>query len=62
MVEKATFVDTIQDATRQNWRRPKLRELKTTTEEKPRLSHWPPPRRREFRLALLKPWKFSDAP
>jgi hypothetical protein len=62
MVDKATFVDTIQDATRQHWRRSKLRTVKAANEEKPRLGHWPPPRRREFRLELLKPWKFRDAP
>lgn len=62
MAEKSTFVDTIQDATRQYWRRQKVLVRKPAAEEKPRLGRWPPPSRREFRLALLKPWKFRDAP
>jgi hypothetical protein len=60
MAEKSTFVDMIQEATRQRWRRPITRAAKPATEEKARMSHWPPPRRREWRLALLKPWKFRE--
>jgi hypothetical protein len=62
MAGKATFVDTIQDATRQYWRRPKLLAGKPAAEDKPRVGRGPPPRRREFRLEILKPWKFRDSP
>ena len=59
--EKSTFVDTIQDATRQRWRRGKLRELKPALEEdKPRVGRWPPPRQAQWRFELLKPWKIKD--
>jgi hypothetical protein len=60
MAEKSTFVDMIQEATRQRWRRPIARAAKPATEEKARLGRWPPPLRREWRLTLLKPWKFRD--
>jgi hypothetical protein len=60
MAEKSTFVDMIQEATRQRWRRPVARAAKPVAEEKPRLGRWPPPLRKEFRLALLKPWKFRE--
>lgn len=59
MAEKPTLVDAIQEATRQYWRRPKSRELKPEAEQ-PRLGRWPPPRRKEWRLDLMKPWKSTD--
>ena len=43
MADKAEFVDTISDATRQRWRRPEKRITEpTVVEERSRLSHWPP--------------------
>lgn len=61
MTEKSTFVDMIQEATRQRYRRERLRELKPATEvERPRVGRWPPPRRQQWRLALLKPWKVDE--
>jgi hypothetical protein len=60
MAEKSTFVDMIQEATRQRWRRSTARVAKPAIEEKARMSRWPPPRRVEWRLALLKPWKFRE--
>jgi hypothetical protein len=60
MAGKSTFVDMIQEATRQRWRRPIARAARPVAEEKPRLGRWPPPRRKEWRLAMLKPWKFRD--
>lgn len=60
MAEKSTFVDTIQEATRQRWRRARLRALKPAADEKPRLGRWPPPRQAEWRLGLLKPWKVKE--
>lgn len=60
MAEKSTFVDTIQEATRQRWRRARLRALKTPVEDKPRLGRWPPPRQAAWRLELLKPWKIKE--
>jgi hypothetical protein len=57
VAEKPTFVDTISEATRQNRRRwtPRMAE-EPVEEDKPGLSHWPPPRQSQFRTALLKPW------
>jgi hypothetical protein len=61
MDEKSTFVDMIQEATRQRYRRTRMREQKPTIEaEKPRVGRWPPPRQKQWRLALLKPWKSDD--
>jgi hypothetical protein len=62
VAEKAsTFVDMIQEATRQRYRRARVRELASApTEERPRAGRWPPPRQREWRLELLKPWKFRE--
>lgn len=61
MAEKATFVDMIQEATRQRYRRTRTREQAPAVDtEKPRVSHWPPPRRKEWRLEMLKPWKFRE--
>jgi hypothetical protein len=57
MTEKSTFVDTIQEATRQRWRRARLLALKPAREEKPRVGRWPPPRLAKWRFELLKPWK-----
>ena len=58
--KKSTFVDTIQEATRQRWRLPIVRTLKSAAVDKPRLSRWPPPRQAAWRLDLLKPWKNDD--
>lgn len=60
MAEKSTSVDTIQEATRQRWRRARLRALKAAVEDKPRLGRWPPPRQAAWRLELLKPWKIKE--
>jgi hypothetical protein len=60
MAEKSTFVDMIQEATRQRWRRPITRAAKPADDEKPRLSRWPPPRQAAWRFALLKPWKVRE--
>jgi hypothetical protein len=60
MAEKSTFVDMIQEATRQRWRRVSARALKPSIEDKPRLGRWPPPRQAEWRLELLRPWKVKD--
>jgi hypothetical protein len=60
MAEKSTFVDTIQEATRQRWRRTVARATKPVAEEKPRLGRWPPPRHAAWRFALLKPWKVRE--
>lgn len=60
MAEKRTFVDTIQEATRQRWRRPVTRVAKPDDEQKPRLSRWPPPRQAAWRLELLRPWKVKE--
>lgn len=59
MAEKSTFVDVIQDRTRQFWRRPLTPPTKPM-EEKPRVGRWPPPLRAAWRLELLKPWKVKD--
>ena len=55
--KKSTFVDTIQEATRQRWRLPITRALKPAAADKPRLGRWPPPRQAAWRFELLKPWK-----
>jgi hypothetical protein len=60
MAEKSTFIDTIQEATAQRWRRARLRALKPVIEDKPRLSRWPPPRQAAWRLELLKPWRVKE--
>lgn len=61
MAEKATFVDMIQEATRQRYHRMRTREQAPVVDaEKPRVSRWPPPRRKEWRLEMLKPWKFRE--
>jgi hypothetical protein len=60
MTEKTTFVDVIQDRTRQFWRRPLTRPTKGADEDKPRVGRWPPPLRAAWRLELLKPWKDKD--
>jgi hypothetical protein len=67
MADKSNFVDLVEAATRQRWRRQRLvtyawkpveaRSLKQ--ENRPRVSNWPPPRLAEWRLALLRPWKDS---
>lgn len=61
MADKSTFVDMIQEATRQRWRRNRLttNALKPA-DEKPRVGRWPPPRQAAWRLELLKPWKIED--
>ena len=56
VAEKPTFVDTIREATRQRRRWTARYEEPSEAEDKPRLSHWPPPRQSQWRLALLKPW------
>jgi hypothetical protein len=59
--EKSNFVDTIQEATRQRWRRARLRALKPSPlEDKPRVGRWPPPRQAKWRLELLRPWKLEE--
>jgi hypothetical protein len=58
--EKSTFVDMIQEATRQRWRRARLRTSAPAPEDKPRVGRWPPPRQAAWRLALLKPWKLEE--
>jgi hypothetical protein len=61
MTEKSTFVDMIQEATRQRHRRARLRELRPVTDEdQPRVGRWPPPRQKQWRLALLRPWKLEE--
>jgi hypothetical protein len=60
MAEKSTHVDMIQEATRQRYRRRVTRTATPVAEEKPRLGRWPPPLRKEWRLTLLKPWKFRE--
>ena len=60
MAEKSTFVDMIQEATRQRRRRFEARPAKPSMEDRPRVSRWPPPRQAEWRLELLKPWKVKD--
>jgi hypothetical protein len=61
MAEKSTFVDMIQEATRQRYHWARQRDLKPTVEEdKPRVGRWPPPRQRQWRLSLLKPWKAEE--
>lgn len=60
MAEKSTSVDTIQEATRQRWRKARLRTLTPVREDKPRLSRWPPPRQAEWRLELLRPWRVKE--
>jgi hypothetical protein len=60
MADKAEFVDTISDATRQRWRRPEKRVSEpTVVEERSRLSHWPPSSIVEWRLENLTPWKMK---
>jgi hypothetical protein len=60
MADKAEFVDTISDATRQRWRRPEKRLSEpTVVEERSRLSHWPPSSILEWRLENLTPWKMK---
>jgi hypothetical protein len=59
MAEKSSFVDVIQDRTRQFWRR-QLTAPSKPAEEKPRVGRWPPPLRAAWRLELLKPWKVKD--
>ncbi len=60
MAEKSTFVDMIQEATRQNRRRFDARAPKPSVGERPRLGRWPPPRLAAWRLEMLKPWKAKD--
>lgn len=60
MAEKSTFVDMIQEATRQRYRRVRERDLKPVDKEQPKVSRWPPPRQKQWRLSLLKPWKFDE--
>ncbi|ETR77658.1 hypothetical protein X566_08405 [Afipia sp. P52-10] len=55
MAEKPTLIDTIREATRQR-RRWTVPAAPVETDDKPRLSHWPPPRQSQWRLDLLKPW------
>ena len=59
--KSSDFVDTIQQATRQRWRRARERALKPiVVEEKPRVGRWPPPRQAKWRLELLRPWKLEE--
>jgi hypothetical protein len=59
--KSSNFIDTIQEATRQRWRRARLRTLKPTPlEDKPRVGRWPPPRQAKWRLELLRPWKLEE--
>lgn len=60
MAEKSTFVDMIQEATRQRRRRFDARPAKPAMDDRPRVGRWPPPRRAAWRLELLKPWKVKD--
>lgn len=60
MAEKTTFVDMIQEATRQRRRRFVARPPKPSIEDRPRVGRWPPPRQAEWRLELLRPWKVKD--
>lgn len=60
MAEKSPLVDTIQEATRQRWRRARQRPSKAVVEDKPRVGRWPPPRQAAWRLELLKPWKTRE--
>jgi hypothetical protein len=60
MAGKSTYVDMIQEATRQRWRRPVLRAVKPAADERPRVGRWPPPRQAAWRLELLKPWKVRE--
>jgi len=59
MAEKS-FVDVIQDRTRQLWRRSIAPTTKPAVEERPRVGRWPPPRQAEWRLEFFKPWKVKD--
>ena len=60
MAEKPTFVDVIQDRTRQFWRRPQTRPTEQKEQDRPRVGRWPPPLRTAWRLELLRPWKVKD--
>lgn len=60
MAEKQTFVDAIQEATRQRRRPAVQRAVKPAAEDKPRIGRWPPPQQAQWRLMLLKPWKFRE--
>ncbi len=60
MANKPEFVDLISDRTRQNWRRQVKKTVAAEPEaEERRLSHWPPDRMEQWRLANLTPWKIK---
>ena len=61
MADKAEFVDTISDRTRQRWRRAEKRlAAAPVVEERSRLSHWPPQNILDWRLENLTPWRIKD--
>ena len=60
MGEKPTFIDVIQDRTRQFRRRLVTPPTKQAEAERPRVGRWPPPLQAAWRLELLKPWKVKD--
>ena len=61
MATKPEFVDTISAATRQNWRRVEKRSIEAApvTEERSKLSHWPPTSILEWRLDTFTPWRIK---
>jgi hypothetical protein len=59
MTDKRTFVDLIGEATRQNRRKSVLQAPQPATNDKRRLSHWPPPQHAQWRLEKLTPWKLK---
>jgi hypothetical protein len=59
VADKSEFVDMISEATRQARRRrvmPRVVEP-APVKETSRLSHWPPERWAQWRMATLTPWK-----
>jgi hypothetical protein len=67
MADKPEFVDLISARTQQNWRRHVKKAAVAPEVEEKRLSHWPPDRMEQWRVAnltswkmKLKPWKFKD--
>lgn len=60
MTDKPSFVDTIEEATRQSRRRLFARTAEPAAKVQPRMSNWPPPRQRQWRLELFKSWRRKD--
>jgi len=60
MADKPEFVDTIGEATRQNYRRVVKRAKEPVVKEKPRVGHWPPERLEQWRMENLTPWKIKS--